>query len=205
MQEKFIKSCAATAANIFNSFITNSELKSTINNSNKTLIVLTMMAYLGECSKTKLKKAIPVLNLDTCIDELVALNLISKTREGKEVFLKYKGGSDSTKPYSEDTLYLFANTLLNISLYIKKYDISSWNLLAFMLEMALNATYVKQRSLIHLDEETILSVSGSSSNKLMARKKLENMGVIKPADFTKKRSYGGDFVLNRRAFIIEVK
>lgn len=205
MQEKFGVMAASRAAAVFKKFLDNPEKKEEINSSNKTLIILTTLAYFGECSKTKMKRAIPVSSLDASLEELVKLGYITRHKDGKEVYYKYivpYGFNPNKQQFNDNTLYLFANALMNMSTYIKQYNITAWNILALMLEAALKCTF--EGKSVNLTESNIKSIAGAANNKLLVRKNLERMGVIKAANM-KERAYGGDYLLNKKAYIIEIK
>lgn len=207
MQERFDKQNSIRAIRLFKSFLENLDLKEKISNSNKNLVLLTVIAYFKECTKTKLKRIIPITSLDISLDELIKAGYIKKTRDGREVTFTLVDSEDFTKAefnYDFNVAYLFANTIMNIFLYIKKYEISSWNTIAFMLEIAMKSNFNKG-GLVHLAEENIQSILGCSSNKTNLRKTLEKMGIIKGALIKKGRSYGGDFKVNKNAFIFTCK
>lgn len=205
MQEKFRSTAAMRAALVFKKIINDDIKKAELNNSNKALIMLTTIAYFGECSATKLKRALPV-QLTPTIDELVNLGYVTKRREGKEVTYKYKDKltlNYNSKEFNESTLYLFANALMNISTYFSKFDVRSWNVLALMLETALKEKF--DNNPVDITEGTIKSVIGNTANKLLARKTLENLGVIRSTEYRGGRAFGGQYKLNKEAYIIEVK
>ena len=54
-QERFEKTSAKRALDLYRSFILNESLKDKIANSNRTLVILTIISYFGDCTKTKLK------------------------------------------------------------------------------------------------------------------------------------------------------
>ena len=204
-QERFEKTSAKRALDLYRSFILNESLKDKIANSNRTLVILTIISYFGDCTKTKLKKAIPVASFDATIDELISLGYITKRREGMEVHYSIGHSDDfsrETSEVSDETCFLFANTLMNISTYIKTYKITSWNIFSFMLEIA----WKMEGSSVHLDEKSIESIKGLYANKMSTRKQLERMGIIKNIHpDSSGRSSGSDFRVNKEAYIIEVK
>lgn len=204
-QERFEKASAKRAFDLYRSFIMHEDLKNKIANSNRTLVILAIIAYFGSCTKTKLKKAIPVASFDATIDELIGLGYITKKREGIEVRYYIGHSSDFSREVSEvsdETYFLFANTLMNISTYIKTYKITSWNIFSFMLEIA----WKMEGNKVRLDEKSIESVQGLYAHKMNTRKQLERMGIIKNIHLdVPGRSACSDFRVNKEAYIIEVK
>ena len=72
-QERYEKTSAKRALDLYRSFVLHEDLKGKIGNNNRTLIVLSIIAYFGDCTKTRLKKAIPVPSFDLVINELIKL------------------------------------------------------------------------------------------------------------------------------------
>lgn len=209
MQERFNVTGAIKAANVFTYFLDNKEDREKIlAKSNKNLIILTALVYFKECSNVKLKKLFPIQNVSDTMQVLENAGLISTRVEGArakvytvtEEVSKY---SASIENHDRTLMYVFANCLMNMDTYIKQYGIKSWNLLALMLEASLKAVYNDQY--IHLGRNTILSVQGNDSNRMVCRKTLETMGIIRPKVAGGKKSNGSLFTLNKKAFIIERK
>ena len=105
--------------------------------------------------------------------------------------------------FSKDTLYVFANCLMNMDMYIGKYGIKSWNMLALMIEAALKSAHTTQY--VDLSQNSILSIPGYPANKMSCRKSLEEIGVIKPRIAGGKSINGGMFTLNKHAYVMEKK
>ena len=80
-QERFEKTSAKRALDLYRSFILDESLKDKIANSNRTLVILTIISYFGDCTKTKLKKAIPVASFDTELDVIADTVAMSKPHE----------------------------------------------------------------------------------------------------------------------------
>lgn len=206
MQERFEKQAAIRAMRLFKSFIRHSDLKEKINGSNRTLVILAVLAYFGDCSKTKLYKAIPVSSMDAAIEELISLGYINKKKDGKEVRYMIAEHPDFVAEnieYSYESAFLFANALMNINLWFKNYRITSWNTITLMLEVALKYEFTK--GTVELTDKTIDSIVGNLANVLSTRKAIERMGVIKCTHVRSGRSVGSEFKVNRRAYIIEAK
>lgn len=206
MQERFDKASAIKAIVLFKSFIENSDLKEKINNSNRELIALTTVAYLGSCYKARIERAIPVMGINLALEDLISKGYVTKTREGREVRYTIADHEDfkrATFKYDQNTAYLFANVLMNVTTYIKKYDIKSWNILAMMLEIALKHDF--ETSTVKLDENDITSITGCSSNKMNTRANMERMGIIMGTEKKGGRTYGGTFKVNQKAFIFQVR
>lgn len=212
MQERFNLEQAVVAARFFDHMISNKDSKELyLNNSNKCLLFATAIAYYGECSSTKLKRTFPVINIKDATKILVDNNIITETPTGKygEYMYKYVGDEvvdyknpDSYNKTMTNMLYLFANCLLNMDVYIKTYKMGSWNVLALMLETTLKVSYTTE--FITLGKNDIMSVTGNTSNKLSTRKLLHEYGVLRP-NFSDdgERVADGKYMLNRRAYVIE--
>ena len=209
MQERFNATEAKIAANVFKYFLEHQEEKENkLNGSNKNLVVLTALAYFKECSNTKLKKLLPGVQTQPVLDLLQEIGYV-KVRAGETARMKfYEVTGDlhrlsANENFSNDTLYVFANCLMNLDIYIDKCDIKSWNLIALMIESSLKVIYASQY--IDLNRNQILSIPGNPSNRMVCRKTLEVMGVIKPKVPGGRKTNGGLFTLNKHAFVIERK
>lgn len=209
MQERFNATEAKVAANVFKYFLEHPEEKeSKLNGSNKNLVILTALAYFKECSNTKLKKLLPGIQTQPVLDLLQEIGYV-KVRAGETARMKfYEVTGDlhrlsANENFSNDTLYVFANCLMNLDIYIDKCDIKSWNLIALMIESSLKVIYASQY--IDLNRNQILSIPGNPSNRMVCRKTLEVMGVIKPKVPGGRKTNGGLFTLNKHAFVIERK
>ena len=202
MQESFNKMSALRAAQTFKRVIAYPK-KETFK-SNKTVVLYTMISYFGECSNTKLKKVLPSATWGTSLEILLNKGYVTKRRDGREVYYKYSSSfgmkADGTSQFDENVLYLFANCLMNMDIYIKKYNINSWNMLAFMLEVALNQNFTT--GIVKVTDKNMCAITGKTNNKLNARKLLEKAGVISPVTVQGGRSINGEFVLNKNAYIM---
>lgn len=208
MQERFNETEAKLTANVFSYFLQNvNKKKELLLGSNKHLVMLTALAYFKECSNTKLKKLFPILNVQDTLGLLVEKDLI-KVEQGENARVRYYKCTDNTyklsanETYTKNALYVFANCLMNMDIYIKQNNIKSWNLLALMLEASLKVAYTTPY--VDLGRDAILSIPGAQANRLGCRKNLAEMGVIKPR-IAKSSANAGQFLLNKNAFIIERK
>lgn len=206
MQERFEKGSAIRAIRLYKSFIENPDLKAEIKNSNKTLVILSVISYLNGAYLTKLKKIIPVAGIDLTLREYERKGLLVRHKQGRDV--RYEIADNemfvaSDYEYKHEQAFVFVNTLMNIDTYIRQFKIASWNTLALMLEAALN--YDVEKETTRLDEKSIKSILGCPQNKMNARALIEQMGVIRSTNKKNGRSYGGEFKLNQRAFIFSAK
>ena len=204
-QERFEIAAAERAVNLYKSFLTHPELKKKIGNSNRTLVVLSIISYFGTCYKAKLQKAVPVAGLDILLNELLTLGYIKKKKDGKSVMYLIEHHPDFTRAnvtLTREQYFLFANVLMNVSTYIRAYKMTSWNVFSFMLEIATKFDGEK----VNLSEKSIESIHGFYANKINTRKQLETMGIIKSLS-TKRTGphFTGNYSVNKEAFIIGIK
>lgn len=206
MQDRYNETRAIKAIKVFKTAIASDNIKRKLGNSNKNLVTLALLAYFGKCSNVKLSKALPSTNTATAIKELEAAGYLTKGREGRDVYYNFVDHSDfnnTTFKYNKYSPYLFANALLNVSTYIKEYNIRSWNVLALMLEIALKCDFEKDAT-VNLSDTSIQTIAGGFSNRMNLRKTFEKMGVIKNVRYGRgNHAIGSDFKVNKAAYIFQ--
>ena len=144
----------------------------------KELVVITLAAYTERVTKHLAKKILGVA-CDTQLANLVKRGyLVEKREQGfgaeKEYYFNYT--PINAEVYPDNVMYVFSNALFNIGKYFRDYKITSWTLLAAIVEIA---TKVAKNGRIKYDHDSIDCVRGGKPNRIYNRKRLIEMGVIK--------------------------
>ena len=186
----FYNSDSATrAANMFLDLTKNSKL------SNKEVLVMTLITYKGEVSGTFLRKVFGV-NLDLALIELTKQNYIKVVRtEGRTKIYDRIYSPKEVNVFSENIMYIFSNALFNIGKYTKDYKISSWNILASIVELPLR---ISKNGFVPYEHDTLSCIGGRQPNKVTNRSKLVKIGVIKPVGSSQTSIYR----LNQHAYLL---
>lgn len=192
MIEFYNSDSATRAANMFLDLTKNSDLN------NKAVLVMTLIAYKGESSGTFLRKVFDV-NLDLTLIELTKQNYIKIIRtEGRTKVYECVYSPKEVNVFSEDIMYVFSNALFNIGKYIRNYKISSWNILASIVELPLR---ISKNGAVPYEYDMLSCIGGDRPNKLTNRNRLVKIGVIKPIGSSQASNYR----LNQHAYLLGAK
>lgn len=191
MLEIYNSNCATRAINTFVDFAGTDKLL------NKELLVLTLMAYKGTTTVPYLKKILTV-GPDREINKLVEQGYVVIDRaEGRTKYYKVSYKPVSSEVFSESTMYTFCNALFNLGKYVRDYKLTSWNILASMVELPL---HLSNTATVNYEPTAMKCISGNKANHLSVRNKLVKYGVIKES-----RSEGKDnYKLNQKAYFLGV-
>lgn len=164
---------------------------------NRALVFGCVIAYKGECSFNYLKRTFPVakLTLENTLDMLIKEGLVQEVKEDK--YYRWNGpeGVKSEINITTDSLYLFANALMNVTDYVGTYKVASWNIITMIIE----TTLYTERSTPAIKYGSAEMRAVTNPNRIAYRKQMENWGFIKP---TGKRS---QYRLNKYAYLLGTK
>lgn len=188
MREFYNSNSANRAINTYLDFSSSLDL------SRKELLALVVIAYLGKTTQYYLSRVLSS-TVSKQIKVLTSLNLITVEKITSEKHITFTYTPKSTKVFSESIMYVFANALFNIDKYSTNYNISSWNILASIVELPL---HLQKNGHVNITDN-LQCIQGGSANKSTYKNKLVNIGVIKSAGGS---TQSGNYRLNRNAYLL---
>lgn len=192
---KFDQKKAERAIDVYLKFV--GEKANLVQNSPKTVLMLSIIAYLGKVSKKELAAVFP--NPDAReLKSLVNNGLIVEDKSSRTYYYSVNKTfiSANTERWTRDVAYLFVNALFDVKTWVQSYGITGYRPMALAVEATLKTGYAN--NYVSIDYPNIKTVKTSSSVSLV-RSKLVEMGFMKP----KSDKHGNTlFKLNRRAYLL---
>lgn len=162
---------------------------------NKELLVLSIISYLGKTTCFYLSRVLGV-SPHIQVNSLAAKGYIKVEKQGRENHVEINYTPVSAKVYSDKIMYVFMNALFNIGKYTSDYNISSWNVLASIVELPLN---IKNNGYVDYEYDLLKCIGGNKTNRSYNRVKLVKMGVIKRVGGS---SQAHTYRLNQNAYLL---